>query len=284
VGSICFTVEELAFRIVHRCAIGRGLLALVVVCSTVACHQSRANEGLLGAPTHTPAPSSSGSCDFDLTGDKADTVFFVLGLLDEYNGRGIVEDGDRIEHFYCNESNMVGLFRRYLGKLAQEQGLDPAVREETVQQCLVFYYSKPVTDRLNSCYRYRMTDQALARAPTGTYKRTASVSLSSELFMRGTGVVVMGGTGVVTERGLSDEAFFRRRALAYISGVWSRFGRGADFVFANAHDKATLVAGLLLNLGCRDIRIESTVGLIPQANIVHFQPTEEVTEWLRKAW
>ena len=165
------------------------------VCATVACHQSRDNEGLLGAQAHTPAPSSNGSCDFDLTGDKADTVFFVLGLLDEYNGRGIVENGDRIEHFYCNESKMVGLFRRYIGKLAQEQGLDPAVREETVQQCLVFYYSKPVTDRLNSCYRYRMTDQALARGPTGTYKRTASASLSGELFMR--------GSGVVTERGLS---------------------------------------------------------------------------------
>jgi hypothetical protein len=171
---------------------------------------------------------------------------------------------------------IAGLFRRYIGKLAEEQGLDPAIREETVQQCLVFYYSKPVTDRLNSCYRYRMTDQALARGPTGTYKRTATASLSGELFMR--------GSGVVTERGLSDEAFFRRRALAYISGVWSRFGRGPDFVFTNAHDKATLVAGLLLNLGCRDIRIESTVGLIPQANIVHFQPTDEVTEWLRKAW
>ena len=87
-------MEELAFRTVHRCATARGLLAPVVVCATVACHQSRGNEGLLGAQTHTPAPSSNGSCDFDLTGDKADNVFFVLGLLNEYNGRVIVEDGD----------------------------------------------------------------------------------------------------------------------------------------------------------------------------------------------
>ena len=128
-------MEELAFRTDHRCVIARGFLALVVVCATVACHQSRCNEGLLGALAHTPAPSSTGSCDFDLTGDKADTVFFVLGLLNEYNSRGIVEDGDRIEHFYCNESNIAGLFRRYIGKLAEDQGLDPAVREEIVQQC-----------------------------------------------------------------------------------------------------------------------------------------------------
>jgi hypothetical protein len=144
VGSIRFTMEELAFHTADRCATARGFLGLVVVCATVACHQSSGNEGLLGAQAHTPASSSTGSCDFDLTGEKADTVFFVLGLLNEYNGRVIVEDGDRIEHFYCNESKMAGLFRRYIGKLAEEQGVDPAIREETVQQCLVFITRSPL--------------------------------------------------------------------------------------------------------------------------------------------
>jgi hypothetical protein len=34
----------------------------------------------------------------------------------------MVEDSDRVERFYCNETNTARLFRRYLGKLAQEQG------------------------------------------------------------------------------------------------------------------------------------------------------------------
>jgi hypothetical protein len=92
------------------------------------------------------------------------------------------------------------------------------------------------------------------------------------------------GVSVITEKGLSDQAFFRRRALAYLAGAWARYGRGNDFVFANAHDKATLVEGLLSDLGCSRISLESTYGTAPQANIVRFQPTDEVTEWLRKTW
>jgi hypothetical protein len=266
------------FHGAQRCAVRRGFIALFVVSATVGCHQPRESEGLLGARARTPAPSGTGSCDFDLAGDKADTVFFTLGLLNEYNGRGIVEDSDRVEGFYCNETNTARLFRRYLGRLAQEQGLNPAVREETVQQCLVSYYSKPIADRLNSCYRYQMTDQRLAQASDGTYRRTADPSLlASRLFARDS-------ISFITEKGLSDEAFFRRRALAYLAGAWARYGRGNEFVFANAHDKATLVEGLLSDLGCSRISLESTYGLVPQANIVRFQPTDEVTEWLRKTW
>ena len=228
------------------------------------------------ARAQTPALSSAASCDFDLAGDKADTVFFILGLLDEYNGRNIVEDSDHVERFYCNEANTAHLFRRYLGTLAQEQGLNPAVREETSQQCLVSSYFKPIADRLNSCYRYEMTDQ-MAQASDGD-RRTAHPSLlASGLFTRGR-------ISWITEKGLSEGAFFRRRALAYLAGAWARYGRGNDFVFANAHDKAALVESLLSALGCSRISLESTYGLAPQANIVHFQPTDEVTEWLRKTW
>jgi hypothetical protein len=123
-----------------------------------------------------------------------------------------------------------------------------------------------------------MTDHVLTPGSDGTYRRTANPSLlASRLFTRGRG-------GLITEQGRSDEAFPRRRALAYLAGAWARYRRGDDFVFANAHDKATLVEGLLSALGCSRISLESTYGLIPQANIVHFQPTDEVMEWLRKTW
>ena len=253
-----------------------GLAALLIV-AVVSCRQPTSREHVLGARALTPPPSSDGSCAFDLTEDKADTVFFVLGMLEESNGRSLIEEGDRVERFYCNEAGKAQLFRRYIGKLAQEQDLDPSVREETSQKCLVSYYSKPIADRLNSCYRYEMTDQVLAQVPDGTYRRTANPSLL------GTGLFGRGNGGVVTENGLSDEAF-QRRALAYLAGAWARYGDGNDFVFANAHDKATLISGLLRSLGCRNIRIESTVGTIPQANYVHFEPTGEVMEWLRKEW
>ena len=225
----------------------------------------------------TPAPASTGSCDFDLTGSKGDTVFFVLGVLSEYLGRYFVEDEDRIEGFYCNEEALAPLFKRQLVKLAAEQDLDPAISEEVRSYCSVTYRSKQLSGRLNSCYRYQLSADRLSQGSDGRYKRTADASLGLQLFMRS-------GSGTSTANGLSEEVFYRRRALAYLSGVWARHRRGSDFLFANAQDKSRLVAQLLTNLGARDVRLESTFGRIPQANIVHFQPTDELTAWLQKVW
>ncbi len=245
--------------------------------TAVACRQSRGVEALLGARARTPAPFSTGSCDFDLTGAKADTVFFVLGALDEYLGRRIVEDDDRVEGFYCDEASTAALFRRYIVRLAEEQGLDPVVRDEVVQECLISYRSKPIVDHLNSCYQYQASSASLEQAPDGSYRRTASASLSMQLFLRS-------GQNASTGRGLSDEVFHRRRALAYVAGAWVRYGRGSDFIFANAQGKTRLIAQLLSYLGCRDVRLESDFGRIPQTNVVHFQPTDEVSEWLQRVW
>jgi len=263
-------------RAFRRGATVAGLVVSLAACTASACRQPSGREGLLGARSRTPAPASSGSCDFDLTADKSDTVFFVLGFLNEYLGRSFVEDGDRIEGFYCNEPDKALVFQRYISRLAQEQGLDPDVHEETVQRCLISYHSRSIADRLNSCYRFEMTDQELAPGADGAYRRTAKASLSLDLFVQ--------GSHSVTGGRLSAETFLRRRALAYVSGAWARFGRGEEFVFANAQEKATLIATLLTNLGCRGVRVESTVGLIPQGNVVQFEPTREVAEWIRKSW
>ena len=247
-----------------------------LIVATTACGHPTPMEELLGARALTPAPSSDGACLFDLTDGKADTVFFVLGMLDEYSGRYLVEGDDRVETFYCNETGPARLFRRHISKLTADQRFDPTIAEETIQNCVVVFRSTPIASHLNSCYRYTMTGQSLAQAHDGTYRRTASASLAaSELFGP--------GRSGINGRGLSDKTA-RRRALAYVAGAWARYGRGAEFVFANARDKVTLVADLLTNLGCHDVRIESSSGTIPQANRIRFEPTEEVKEWLRKNW
>lgn len=253
------------------------LSAVVCVALTTACGQPRGTDRLLAARARTPPPSSNGTCSFDLTESKADTVFFVLGMLNEYLGRNIVEDEDRVEEFFCNEAETARLFRRDIVRLAAEQGLDPTIRDETIQVCLVMYHSKAIASRLNSCYRYQASSGEVVQGSDGTYRRVAKPSLEMQLFMRS-------GHGSTTEHGWPEEVFYRRRALAYLAGAWSRYGREGDFVFANAKDKANLVAQLLMALGCHGVRVESTFGLIPQTNTVHFIATDEVREWLQKTW
>lgn len=260
----------------HSARVGaliRCLALTLLVFAAAGCRESGATDQR--PPSLASSPSSSdGSCDFDLRDERADNVFFVLGLL---NVRGVVEGSDRLESFYCNERTVAQLFHRRLTALAKEQSVPADVREEIVQKCLTFYYSKVLADRLNSCYKYELTIPRSAPASSGI-RRTGATSLNPGLFYRG------GTSSPVPERGLSDEVFFRRRAFAYVAGAWARFGQGGDFVFTNNPEKAEFVAGLLSGLGCRKVRVEHTVGLIPGGWFVHFEPTSEVTEWLRKAW
>lgn len=240
--------------------------ALACCCVVAACsRQPQGVDALLGERAGTPAPSSDGSCRFDLTPEKARTVFYVLGYLDEYLGRSIMEDGDLIERLYCNEREQVPAFRAMLARLAAEQGLDWTIREETQQECLVSFHSREVADRLNSCYRYQLSGESLAQDADGTHRRLGRGALVFTLFVR---------HGAGDERGAVD----RDRALPYLAGAWARHGRGDAFVFANSHDKATRIANLLTMLGCRDVKLESNFGFIPQTNTLRFMPTPEVTE------
>lgn len=226
-------------------------------------------------PSSSAILSSDGLCDFDLTGDRADNVFFILGLRDTLGAR---EGDDQVEGFFCNETGVAELFRRRLSLLAAEQGIPDDTREQTTQECLKSFHSRVLAERLNSCYRYELRLPPHG-PPSATAPRVGPVALNHELFYRG------GGGGLASDGGLSETYFDRRRALAYLAGAWARHGDGRDFVFSSfSAVRAEFVASLLNNLGCRDIRIEHTVGAIPGATYVHFGPTDQVQMWLRKAW
>jgi hypothetical protein len=169
------------------------------------------------------------------------------------------------------------MFRRYLDELARDQGIDPTIRQETTQGCLVSYHSKALTDALNSCYRYTPSGSSWTVASDGTRRWLATGVLNDRLFYTGSG-------GTYGRDGLSDSAFYRTRALAYLSGAWTRYGEDQSFHFANADDKAKRIAQLLVDLGARNIRLESTYGLIPRTNWVHFEPTQQLLDWLQRPW
>ncbi|HEU4365123.1 MAG TPA: hypothetical protein VFT13_06615, partial [Candidatus Krumholzibacteria bacterium] len=85
----------------------------------------------------------------DWSGEKTETLFFILGMLDEYLGRQWTEDVDCVERFYCSEHVEAFVFLAYLNRLASEQGLDPVIDTE-LNDCLVYFHSKPLADLINS--------------------------------------------------------------------------------------------------------------------------------------
>jgi hypothetical protein len=248
----------------------------VLAFASANCRRQTAGEEIISRIKPTPPPSSTGDCHFDLSGLNEVTVFRTLGMLDEYLGRQIAEDSDLVEQFSESERPVAEAFRRVTTQLATEQGMQPPVLKDTTDH--IYFRSPALAERLNSCYSYTMTGGSLYEGPNGVMLRSTTGTLPTTLFKR-SGEVRMDPAG-----GISDNVLYRRRALAYVSGAWRRHHRGADLVFANSQKKAALVSELLNDLGARHVTIESTVGLIPQANLVHFTPSPLIAEWLGQAW
>ena len=244
-------------------------LLLTALLLASGCRQPSGLDHLLGERAGTTPPSSDGSCDFDLSDGRDETVFRVLGVLDEYLGRNIVEDDDGIESFYCNEPVLARWFGEQLGTLTREQGIAANARPEIVQECLTVFRGRAIAEKLNSCYRFRVSAERLLLAADGTHRRTATSSLGADLFLRGT-------PNTLPDGALGDELFHRRRALAYITGAWVRYGRESRFVFANSREKAELVGRLLSWLGARDVRVEIHIDAIPGTSVVQFSASPEI--------
>jgi hypothetical protein len=170
----------------------------------------------------------------DLTGSKGETVFFLLGMLDEYSGRRFIEDSDMVESFYCGEHVVAFVFRAYLSRLAQEQGLDRTIQVRWRQDCLVCFLSPEVSAFLNQFYSYSFDSGGKVRVLTEDGpKRVASASLATSQIKR-------------TENALKT---------AYLAGAHFRYGQGDHFEFADSCDKMTLVADVLRDVGCDSVRV-----------------------------
>lgn len=257
---------------------GRTTVALIVVALSGCRQQTVEPVGarIGAAPVPATGTVHTGACDLDLSGEKAVTVFRTLGMLSEYLGRDIVEGSDIVEGFGADERPVAEAFGRVGQRLATEQHLEEPSLDES--DGALTFHSRPMTERLNSCYSYDLSSGWRQQGPHGTMVRGTGGALPTESFRRG-GTVTLDPAG-----GESNDTLYRQRALAYVSGAWLRSHRGADFVFANNEKKSARIAGLLHGLGASRVTIESTVGLIPQTNMVHFTPTPLITEWLNQRW
>jgi hypothetical protein len=190
----------------------------------------------------------------DLTGSKGETVFFLLGMLDEYGGRYHIEDSERVESFYCNEHVAAYVFRVYLDRLAREQDLDPIIADQWRQDCLVSFHSKALSEFINQFYSYHDSLAGYAQTDKGP-KRLVYANFAYDQFDRG------------------DVALKH----AYLAGTYFRYGSGDGFRFANSARKRDLVVRLLNELGCDSVSTESRAGL-PAHNDVTFEPTNDISE------
>jgi hypothetical protein len=206
-------------------------------------------------PAMLDCPMTRGAAwNADLSGKKGQTVFFLLGMLDEYLGRRFIEDGDKVEGFYCGEPDVADTFYRYLLRLSKEQKLDAKISKKIRQDCLPSFHSPVLAKFINSFYDYTLTNSGMAVTDDGP-KMMASADLSADVF----------------------EGLDRDVKLAYLAGAYYRYGEGDSFRFANSSGKADLIRDLLTELGCPAER--SWREGIPYTHWVRFTPTDELRRW-----
>jgi hypothetical protein len=201
----------------------------------------------------------------DLKDGRGITAFFVLGLLQEYNGRHVVEGDDLVEGFSCNEVEKAAVFRRQLERLALEQGLKVEIQQETMQGCVMKVRSAPLAEALNSFYRKREEppiERSWETDAAGRHRRLVTLWIDDQAFVGAK----------------------RDQKFAYVAGAYVRYGAGDSMRFANAQHKVALLAALLKELGASHIRTESTQGLIPQSTTHSFEPSAELRTWLGREW
>jgi hypothetical protein len=196
------------------------------------------------------APPPAVPSAFDLSGNKAEAVFWVLGFLDEYLGRGVLDDSDLIERLYCNEKDKSARLRTMLRRLQREQQLPDDLREAVVQECLLWFHSLTLAGELNRMYANR--------EPSGTFDTSGG---------REREYVTLKATHDLFARVGADAR------LAYLAGAYYRYGvDDGTMGFANAAHKADLIADLLREAGATAVTRETVKGL-PNANIVRFTPS-----------
>ena len=198
-------------------------------------------------PTVLPPPPP-----FDLSGGKALTVFWVLGFLEEYMGRQATDESAVVERLYCNEHGQLERFRAMLRRLSREQRLPDDLREEIVQECLVFLSSEALARGLNSIYVSRMRPGMFTIAD-GRRQEIAVLEVTHAMF----------------------ERFGNDERIAYLAGAYFRHERDGAFVLANAAHKADLIAVLLAEIGMTSIE-RQTYYAIPSTNIVRFAEPDKL--------
>lgn len=192
------------------------------------------------------------------------TIYFILGCLDEYLGRTIVEkEADVVEHFYSSEVQASQVFEKYLKRLVSEENINTQIRKEVqTDGGHILFHSPELYQRINSMYTYdfNKSSQRVSKNPGGPWVRAVKTFVSINIFNE------------------QDKT----AKLSYLAGAYARYGNRFDdndfgFNTANASHKMDLIEELLKEFGCREVTHEmSDPEAIPISHTVIFVASPEI--------
>jgi hypothetical protein len=191
-----------------------------------------------------------------------DTAFAILGFLDEYLGRQIVEGDEIVEHFYPDEVAAAEAFQNLLHLLQQERGLTTPIERVVGNQGHIYFVSRELTSLVNSYYTANLEiDHTSTRLNKGPF-----LFVSNQLPYK--------AFKPVSGAWLKPEEYNPR--FSFLLGAYQRYGSENAYTFSNSTGKADLVHTLLCEIGCDYVGWKSWLKGVPIRNVVEFEPTEDL--------
>ena len=193
----------------------------------------------------------------------------LFGFLNEYLGRRVIEDGDRVEGFYPNESAAAEKFGKYLETYSKELGLTQPIEKVVETTGHLHFVSKRLTAMLDAMYGDTVLDRQITLLEPRRTQRCGRAAVSRQCFS--------GGNSFRLTKNEASERF------SYLLGAYIRYGEGNSLVLANATHKAELLRDLLVSIYCPRVSWEIDQRGAPVKNTITFEPTDELREFLSKA-
>ena len=192
-------------------------------------------------------------------------VWVLFGFLNEYAGRWVIEDSDRVERFFPNESAAAERFAHYLEMASKDLKVSEPFEKIVVPTGHVHFLSRRMTAVLDSMY--------------GKAVLNRTVTLESQERRRCGFIAVSGNCFSEWDSSRIDKTAASER-FSYLLGAHIRFGRGNSLIFANATSKAEILRDLLLSIGCPRVSWEIDQHGVPARNTIMFEPTDELREFM----
>ncbi len=201
---------------------------------------------------------------------KINTIFAVLGFLNDYMGRVVRQGKNLIEEFYPHENEIAAEFETHLHKLIAERNLKTTIIREIGPQGHVALLSPEIADLLNSyhvfvskhLYARDGHDMSIYELPYAVFK---PLEYNSPSF---------------------NEALDER--LSYLAGAYRRFGKGKEIRLANCLTKSKNVFRLFQEISavedkyaCQSVAWKVYPRNIPVGHAIIFEPSDELAKFLR---
>lgn len=191
--------------------------------------------------------------------------FVLLGMLDEYGGRRIIEGTDVVEGFYASESDVVTHFTFFLDQLIKESGLKASYVVKTIDSGAAYIQSAYLAEMVQSWYTYEFGESTF-RDLDGRVYRTTYSEIDMSYFPQTNSPKFF--PDIVDSR------------FSYLYGLNIRYGHNGGFRFANAYSKVKVAIQLLEDLECDWIQWHWSLKGAPTIHSLTFGPSPSLKRLL----